>query len=350
MTKRILFRTDANTSIATGHMMRCLSIAQAVRALGGETVFLLADTESQSVLTTFCENDITLVPDEVHVLQTCFRQPEEELSKFVSTVGNSRATIFVDSYFTDDRYFQNLRSNFPNGSYIAYINDLPNHDISADLVIDYDLEADPDSYPRAGRVLAGAAYAPLRAQFRGMKPEIRPEIKNIMITCGGGDPYHLLQGVTEALVKDPFITERGISLKLVVGALHPDLPKLRQLEKRYPNVSVHSRIGHMAGLMKDCDLGITAGGTTLYELCAAGIPSISYSMADNQREPVAEFARAGVIPSSGEWDNIEGIVKEIKEWIPTMESRDVRAAQSAKMQKLVDGLGAQRIAKALMES
>ena len=103
-------------------------------------------------------------------------------------------------------------------------------------------------------------------------------------------------------------------------------------------------------LMKNCDFAVTAGGTTLYELCAVGVPTVVYSMADNQVEFVKAFDKAGAAKYVGDIREEEKIVQKIVSWgIAAIEDQNFRKKMSDKARKLVGGGGANKIAHAILE-
>lgn len=115
---------------------------------------------------------------------------------------------------------------------------------------------------------------------------------------------------------------------------------------KYENVHIRKKVIDMKSYFDTADLVISAGGTTLYELCACGVPAISYSIADNQLDNVREFDEQKIIAYLGDarFDCIENKVSEVIEEY-TFEERKIR---SKRMQNYIDGKGAHRIAEILI--
>jgi spore coat polysaccharide biosynthesis predicted glycosyltransferase SpsG len=98
--------------------------------------------------------------------------------------------------------------------------------------------------------------------------------------------------------------------------------------------------------MKEADVAVSAGGSTLYELCAVGTPTITYAIADNQLDNVKQFKNDGLMPYAGDVRH-DDFVSNILKYMEAMVQTDYRMEISAKMQMLVDGNGAERIVKEL---
>lgn len=378
----IYIRTDGNSVIATGHLVRCLCIAEALEHLGAKVCFLLSDEESKELLqnlakTLFCRSSFSFT---CKVLNTAvYDAPQKELPELICLLKNReskdskpalssdpasvsrRPVLLLDSYYiTPDDL-----SALGTVAKVAYIDDLRAFDPPVDLVINYDVippskrteyEA---SYTKADTRLLGGEYAPLRRQFQGHKAVLRERIEHILITCGGSDPYDFVP----ALVSYFLSASVPAVLHVVIGALFSksSIDALEQLAKNHACLKLHRQVSDMASLMKQCDYAVSAAGTTLYELCALGIPSVSFSMADNQIPMAKTFARTNAIPYAGDIrpkadsDPLEAknssqdlvLSALLSDLTAARNSVSKRSASSQAMQQLVTGDGALKIAKAL---
>ena len=297
----IYFRTDGNSQIATGHLMRCLSIAQACQTLSLPVCFLVSDEDSASLLKQF--DPAGTFP--VKILSSAvYNEMEQELPELLSLLSEAPSLLFIDSYFVTEPYLQAFAGVCP----VAYLDDLQLFDYPVDLVINYDvipedmLPSYQAAYTKADQTLLGASYTPLRRQFQMDVPAVRPSVKDILITTGGSDPYHfclnLLSCFQERL--SSLLAEPDFHLHILIGSLSKDRELLQELAKELPFLMLHENVSDMATLMASCDLAVSAAGTTLYELCAAGIPAISYTFADNQLPSSLAFASAGAVPCAGD--------------------------------------------------
>ena len=344
----VYFRTDGNSHIATGHLVRCLSIADACFSLGMKVCFLVSDQESKALLQSF--DPACRFP--VRILETAsYDDLEKELPELLSILSDSRQFFFLDSYYVTEHYLSAVRT----AAKVAYLDDLQLFDYPADLLINYDVIPESRSasyqaaYQNAARTLLGASYTPLRAQFTNLQPYCRDRVSNILVTTGGSDPYHFCLRLIAAFRENSFL--HLCQLHVVVGRLNEDKDKLYKLADELPFLQLHENVSDMASLMTSCDLAVSAAGTTLYELCAAGVPSIGFCLADNQLTAAKAFDEAGAIPCAGDirrsCDEVLGNVMNFVTYMS--ENSKKRKAALETMRQLVDGKGAVRIAEALIE-
>ena len=366
----IYIRTDGNSKIATGHLVRCLCIAQALEAIGSKVCFLVSDTDSQTLLHDLAASifqEYTFSFD-TRVLKTAvYDSLESELPELESVLASAsrKPTILIDSYYVTPIYLNTLRKF----AQVAYMDDLRSFNYNVDLVINYDViptskeKEYRQAYTNAGITLLGSEYTPLRRQFQKQKVTLKDSIENILITTGGSDPYYFTEKIINALLS----LGLGTNLHVVVGRLFTNSHSLEQLAKENASIHLHYNVSDMAALMKQCDYAISAAGTTLYELCALGIPSISFTMADNQIIMAETFSETGAIPYAGDIrDNgpeitlmkdkkihpgsSSSVLTCIAEHLSSsIQDSSKRIEQHNRMRSLVDGNGALKIAKALYQ-
>lgn len=405
----IYFRTDGNSRIASGHLVRCFSVALACLRLRMKVCFLVSDGESESLLKGIVSacGELSLpasslnpsLPDPnyaenreeifsvISLKTAAYDRPEQELPEILSLLAssaNSSAVYFLDSYYVTKRYLSVLRPLIK----IAYLDDLKLFDYPVDLLINYDVIPDAALpalrafYQNAGRLLLGPAYTPLRIQFQDKKADIRKRISHILITTGASDPYHFCLKFADKISgaalfckpdpsnKDTALTAlnpgQSLTLHIVIGKFNPDKEALYQLAKEPPYLALHENVSDMASLMRTCDLAISAAGTTLYELCALGIPAVSFTMADNQLSSALAFQETGLIPCAGDMRfDPETVLQSAMDFVTEMSyasnllpadkpdslypSYAKRISIHTRMHRLIDGKGAHRIALALKE-
>ena len=368
----IYIRTDGNSKIATGHLVRCLCIAQALESLGKSACFLVSDEDSFSLLKDLSASVFSgyTFSFDVKILKTaCYDNMELELEELAVLLTSADPTLttqdtsqtansaflkpifFVDSYFVTEDYFSSL-NKFAK---VAYMDDLRAFDYKVDLLVNYDVIPPAReqeyhlSYTNAGISLLGAEYTPLRKQFQNQEVSLHNQIKNILITTGGSDPYDF----TFTLSKYLLSLELALELHVVVGSLFKNTDSLEELTKQYPSLHLHYNVGDMASLMKQCDYAVSAAGTTLYELCALGIPAVSISMADNQIPMSKTFAEVDAVPYVGDirvqkYEDMDFILHQISNHLISLcEDSSKAHLQHNKMRRLIDGNGAIKIAEEL---
>ena len=364
----IYIRTDGNSKIATGHLVRCLCIAQALESLEKEVCFLVSDTDSFTLLQDLATSIFEgyAFSFDVKILETAqYNDLELELGELKALVSAIfKPVIFIDSYFVTETYFSSLKEF----AHVAYMDDLRIFDYKVDCVINYDVipvsmeTAYKESYTNAHVALLGAGYTPLRSQFQNQEIILRNQIKNILITTGGSDPYDFVPTLVRyflSLKSDTGIFDNSekifqdFELHVVVGKLFQNANALEELAKQNSSLHLHYNVSNMASLMKQCDYAVSAAGTTLYELCALGIPAISISMADNQIPMAETFADVDAVSYAGDirvstTSELKIILRRIFDHLITLqENMDNYEKQQQNMHCLVDGNGAIKIAKEL---
>lgn len=371
-TGRFLFiRTDGNAQIASGHLMRCISIANACQKAGMKVHFLVSDKESVSLFQEKLSANFPI---------TCLKNAaydhlERELPELLSFLADytaQEAVFLLDSYYATKKYLLSVRTMAKT----VYIDDLMLFNYPVDLLINYDvipsgnMESYRRAYTNAGKLLLGAAYAPLRDQFQNREMPLRNQVKNVLITTGGSDPFHFCLGFLHLLKEKgkpqnlafaPIPT--GIAFHLLIGSFNTDRDILFSLAQESPSVRLYENVADMASLMESCDLAVSAAGTTLYELCALGVPTISYTMADNQITAAEAFARAGIIPCSGDIrTSMDKVLENIMSFLAQMSppadfdfanadavSYERRKLAHQTMRSFIDGNGSMKIAKAILD-
>lgn len=344
---RIIIRADGNARIGAGHLMRCLTIAEEIRDKDS-VVFWCADEASAELAGSRGYR--------VHVLGTDYREMLSELPQWEAwaqqeseAAESPQPTILVDSYYVNAEYLQALRSY----GRVCLLDDMQQRVWPVDGMINYNAFAQRESYERlyAGQdklsgkaaLYIGPAYVPLRPQFIGREYQVREQVKELLITTGGGDRENIAGQILER------IEDGTYRIHVVSGPYNPHGAQLAEYAAAHPRVEVHRQVTEMAELMRQCDLAVTAGGTTVYELCALGVPFICFSYAENQ-EALAEYAgQQGIGRNAGKYHrDPEKVLEHIAELVrEAMTDGAGRREMSRKARALVDGGGARRLAEIL---
>ncbi len=340
----IVFRVDGNEKIGLGHVMRCMSIAEAFLDAGEECFFILADVCAKEVVEKRGFG--------VFVMNTRFDCMDVELPEMCSVVTQLMPRcVVVDSYYVTQQYLGFLKALCR----VIYLDDLASFAHPVDILINYNVySVDMDYaslYRNSGEKLPqcilGSKYAPLRREFKGIqKCVIKKDVGDILISAGGADPMHLILGLVR------FLKNRSecdciskIRFHVILGALNVDKDEILELSLRMDNVVPHLAVQEMGNLIRGCDLAISAAGSTLYELCACGVPTVTYVIADNQIFGARAFEKAGVMISLGDIrGDMEGIADRMVGSIINL-TRDFekRKKMARRMRELVDGYGADRL-------
>lgn len=342
--KTVYFRVDGNEIIATGHIMRCLSIAKKIQLLGGKVQFILADNSPEELIRQHGFECI--------ILKSIWNDLEQETGQMVSLIKRRRAKVlFVDSYYVTEYYLQTL-SQYTK---VVYLDDLKRFIYPVHTIINYGLweknEYEIEIYRKNGlstKFLLGPQYIPLREEFNKVLVNIRPLVKSVLITTGGTDQLHVARKLLDAVVGN--LELDNIEYHVIVGCFNKDREELYKIKQNNTNVHIHENVRNMSYWMEQCDVAVSAAGTTLYELAACGIPTVCVEVADNQRG-ADKWQKEGYMLYAGNVaDNmkvcIENVVKDIVRYKNNLELRN---NYSKKMQQLVDGGGAERIARYLLD-
>lgn len=333
----IFIRADANERIGTGHVMRCMAIADALKQCGQQVCFLAADDHGSCLLKDRNQ--------EYMVLHTDYASMEEELPRLRQIFEERKPDFFLaDSYFATPEYFREVRKYVP----VGLLDDKVLAGYPVDVLINYNIFAAASLYGTEGetrtRYLLGPEYVPLRREFAGGDYTVRERAERVLITTGGSDKYNL--GVK--LLKRALAGTDTADLQYTVvsGAYNTHIGELQELARRHENVRVCSNVGDMSRLMRDSDLAVSAGGSTMYELSAVGVPVICFSFVDNQELIVRGFAERGLVCFGGDYlTQGESMPEEIAYHIGRLAADyNLRRSFSQKLRKLVDGRGALRIA------
>jgi len=360
----ICIRTDGNKDMAAGHIMRCLTIAREIIVMGHPVCFFVSDEESLSILRKQ-EPSIVILSDmqaleekifenTMHVFtlpNADYRNLEQELPELLPLLQKYPVPLLIDSYFVTDNYLIALQSVTKT----AYIDDIRAFSYTADLLINYDCftekmcaEHKNTIYKNIPNLLLGAEYAPLRPQFTENTIAVMPDVKNILVTTGSSDPYHFALHFCKNVLKNNITA--SYDYHIVIGSLNTDYDALAALVQDAPNIHLYRNLTDLMPLMLTCDLAVTAGGTTLYELCALGIPSFSFSMADNQIFNPTILDELEIVPYGGDIrTDMETVLKQCFAFVSDYSKNYTkRKAAHTKMNSLITGDGAKKIADAIL--
>ena len=283
---RIFIRADANPEIGMGHVMRCLSIADALRAAShnNQITFLLADDSVTEVLQSRGFPVIVLGTDYRHMEAELFSWPGNH-----SDLGGMINLIIVDSYFVTAPYLTALHKK---GNTVVYIDDLAVFPYPVDILINYNAYADERTYDRlysqhsavVGKekkplLLLGSRYAPLRSMFQNVDRKIQPQVvKNVLLSTGGADSLHLALNMVKRVLcsnnssnnspnnksneDEEEKREADFTWHILLGALNSDKDEIRKLtaqtalsapsegkERREISIILHENVTDMKSLI-----------------------------------------------------------------------------------------------------
>ncbi|WMJ24047.1 UDP-2,4-diacetamido-2,4,6-trideoxy-beta-L-altropyranose hydrolase [Paludicola sp. MB14-C6] len=340
----IAFRVDANKQIGLGHIMRCISVAKELVKRNVEVLFITADYHPTDIIKKANFQHIVLDSDYKHL--------ENEVELLLPILTNKQVNcLIVDSYFISNKYFETLKNNVLT----AYIDDLAETRFSVDILINYNIFSDYQLYEKLyqnsqTKLLLGAKYAPLREEFQHVTlKEIGEHIEDILITTGGTDPYNICFLLAKHILKEKSF--RNKKIHIVIGNYFTNTAQLKKIAKHCNQLHIYENIECISQLLLKCDIAISASGTTLYELCACGTPSIIFSFADNQTRIRKAFGEQNVMRDCGDFrTDTKYCIQHIMQSINELENKNLRILLCQKELKAVDGHGAYYLATQLLDS
>jgi len=307
---KILIRTDASVQIGTGHVMRCLTLADELRRRGADVVFVCREFDGNLCgyieekhyivhrLPVSNEQEHNIEGNLKHAVwlgadwQTDARQVEE----IIKGVDTPPDWLVVDHYAIDERWEGHLR---PYCKKIMVIDDLADRTHDCDLLLDQNFYENLESrydglVPSGCKELLGPKYAILRPEFREARKNLRKRdghVKRIMIFFGGSDPSNETVKALEAV---RMLNRPDIAVDVVVGSANPYKDKINELCTAMTNVIYHYQVSNMAKLMANADLFLGGGGSTTWERCCLGLPSLIISTGINQKIIAVGCDQAGI--------------------------------------------------------
>ena len=334
-------RVDANNKTAMGHIMRCLAIAKQLYALGKKIIFLVSDEDAVGIIR---DNRF-----EYQILPYAYNEKNKEVDVLISLLKQKKVnTLLIDSYEVTEEYMIRLKEKIN----IIYLYDLNMFKYAANLIINYTFGTKLSLYQKWNydadtKFLLGSNYIPLGPGFVNIDRNYAQKIERVFITTGGTDKNDMLLGILHKLVKSEW---SQIEKVVIAGKFYGRIQDLEKVAMQNPSVKVYYNISNMAEIMRQCDVAISAGGTTIAELCACGIPTIGFSVADNQVYGLEAYSKAGIIKYAGDVrDGKEIVIENIEDNLYMLtKDEKLREYQGILAHSIIDGKGALRIAKAIV--
>jgi UDP-2,4-diacetamido-2,4,6-trideoxy-beta-L-altropyranose hydrolase len=335
--KPLIIRSDASPEIGTGHIMRCIALAEAWQDTGGEVVFILA-YDTPALEARLKKEGFRIL----HISQEAGTPGDADETARIAH-GCGAGWIVVDGYHFGAEYQKTIKDA---GLSLLFIDDYGHADhYYADIVLNQNIYADMSFYPKHEpytRFLLGTKYALIRKEFlrwSGWHRDIPNVARKILVTLGGSDTDNLTLKVIEALRT---VDLDGLEVKVVVGGANPHFDLIHNKVQDLSNFTLIKNAKNMPELMAWADVAISSGGSTCWELLFMGVPSLVIPIAKNQ-DPIVTALQSLSI-SQG----INGyLLENPKEFAETififLQSWKTRSEFSTRMTQYVDGKGPFRI-------
>lgn len=359
MIMHVAFRADASVEIGTGHVMRCLTLADALCKGGAECVFLCRphDGHLLELITARGHKAFALpmpvaggsfdckpaAPAHAHWLGTDWASDAQDSREALG--GRVVDWLVVDHYALDDRWERAMR---PTCGRLLVIDDLADRRHDCDLLLDQNLGRRAQDYrdllPPGAKTLIGPSYALLRPEFAALRAESlarreNPQFRHLLVTMGGVDKDNATGAVLDALADCELPSD--LEITVVLGPHAPFLPQVRAQagEMRRPT-RVLAGASNMARLMTEADLAIGAAGSTSWERCCLGLPTILLVLAENQRGLATALREAGAAVIA---KDISHVTDWLREQLSSRTLPKFLRAVSRAAANITDGNGASRV-------
>lgn len=362
----VAFRVDSSLKIGSGHLVRCLTLADGMKAQGVRTLFVCRELTG---------NLISLIRSRGHEIEVLPPPPEsgkaadepgpyhsfwlevparQDALESAAILSNRRiGWLIVDHYALDSRWQEKVR---PAVARIMVIDDLADRLHDCDLLLDATHGRNQEEYlnlaPRCRSFLVGSRHALLRPEFARYREEAMRKrfslgrLKGILVCFGGMDPANLssvaLKGLESVESGGPF------EVDIVLGQMSPHYETICRAAAESPlKVKVYSYVDDIARLMVKADLSIGAAGTITWERCCLGLPSLACISAKNQETNIKTLSALGALKNLGRAASIteRAIAEEVSELAADPERR---RAMSERAFTVCDGRGLERVIHEMM--
>jgi UDP-2,4-diacetamido-2,4,6-trideoxy-beta-L-altropyranose hydrolase len=334
----LIIRADANPAIGSGHVMRCLALAESAWTRGFQSIFVRSgDSRVDREIESRGFDIIRLTASPYGTRDAMFVQG---LSRALDA-----AAIVVDGYAFPSEYYALLRSS---SACVVAIHDLAGHDFPVDVLVNPSL-AGGSQYDEPTTTLVGPRYALLRSEFlahpRASRGKVAGVVQQLLVSFGGSDPSGSTGRVLALLP-----ARSSMVVRVVLG---PDFPWRDELSRAVRHavtaghtVELWDCVRDVASAMVGCDAAVVSASSTLAELAYLGCPSAAYSVAENQEPLAAALKHLNCIFGGSSLSSLtdECLASQLDEFVTDNVNR---TRLTSEISPLVDGLGAARVCEAI---
>jgi UDP-2,4-diacetamido-2,4,6-trideoxy-beta-L-altropyranose hydrolase len=357
-TSKICFRADASRKMGTGHLMRCLTLADGFAAAGAEVDFLcvstttpwrpLVEARGHRYVLLAAEGRGQSVESSLSHADWLPWGQQVDASAVLAVLPQAVEWLIVDHYALDARWELAVR---PRAGRLLAIDDIADRPHACDVLLDHNPQEGSGArysglVPADATRLIGPQYALLRPGFakaRALRKPAGRELQRINVFMGGTDAIGATLLVLQAL-SVPELSD--IAVDVMIGAACPHLPAIQERARYHGNTLIHVDTPDVASLVAAADLCIGAGGVAALERCCIGVGSVTIAVAANQEPALAALAQAGAILHLGSFDQIEAI--SLRDCVISLRRDSARLARvSTAAAGITDGKGTDRVLEAL---
>lgn len=367
---QVLIRTDASLQIGTGHVIRCLTLADSLRSQGIHCEFICRFHDGNLIdLIKGRGFSVVALPVEFPVLiqQSSAKSShssskygdwlgvtqQEDAAECINVLSNRRFDwVIVDHYGIGQEWESSIRCI---AKQIFVIDDLADRQHDCDMLLDQNLGRSKIDYillvPQSCRLLIGPSFALLRPEFHVKRNGIplrkaRVGIQRVLVSMGGIDRDNITKQVLEALSHSAEILPQDCLVQVVMGAKAPWMLEIKDFTLQVPFAcEVLVNVENMAELMTQADLAVGAVGVTAWERCCLGLPTLAIVLAENQRLGAESLARVGAVALLPHGPNMVAVMKSQLNML--LKQEFIIDMQNA-CYKVTDGLGTEKVTNFLI--
>ena len=357
----IAIRADSSHIIGTGHIMRCLTLAHALKKRCHANIYFFTRKNKGNINNLIVNSGFNLVEMQVPVAVNNLplehstwlgATQEQDALEFLQLSQTLAIDFFdyliIDHYAIDKTWQKQVNQQTQK---MLIIDDLGDRVHQCDYLLDQTYHCPAEKYtklvPKQCVLMLGTKFALLRDEFKSVNNIHRSKTQNtILVMFGGADANNLTLKTLHLLHKRTDLNK--INIILNSSALHIETVKTfidSQTADHFQNIKLHINPANIALLMQKSSLAIGAAGTTSWERCASGLPSVVVIQAENQRQIALELQQLKVITCLEEVEMTVHLNKHIDQWIKNEENYQYAVQQAT---KICDGLGSERVVKKIL--
>lgn len=281
----VIFRVDASIHIGSGHVMRCLTLADRLQELGANVGFICKESPGNLIDFIRKKNMFAIysLPDSPPLSLSAWSTDAEKTGAILQQKKRPFDWLIVDHYALDHRWESRVRRFVKK---VMVIDDLANRPHDCDLLLDQNYYREKNRYleliPKTCCQLLGLQYILLRKEFSEARKSLLPrngKVRRILIFFGSSDPTNETAKTLKALKR---LDLQEIKIDVIIGQTNQHLLGLERIILLMPNTKLYIQTNNMAELIAVADLAIGACGSTIWERHFLGLPTISIITADNQ--------------------------------------------------------------------
>jgi len=354
---KIVFRVDASIAIGTGHVMRCRTLATALKKDGANIQFITRAHPGHLGDMLACDGfAVTLLRQPAcienkgndYAAWLGVSQQEDADQTIVALENQQCDWLIVDHYGLDRVWEAQLQSHTRK---LMVIDDLANRPHECDILLDQNyVVAGQERYlplvPAHCQLLLGPRYTLLRPEYAQHRETMAPrtgDIRRLLVFMGGADNANTTGKVLAALST---VQLEHLEVDVVIGPSFIHKNKVTEQANTRPNTHIHGLRPHLADLMAKADLAVGAGGGTTWERLCMGLPSLVLSVAENQVPACEALASSGLIRYLGDAHKLDIAAIE-SALLEALAAAGQLHALTASYKTLVDGWGADRVAEVI---